>query len=172
MGELSTEARLVMYEKTGQLTLINNLECWTRIEKKEMERIEKVQGRMLKRLMGLPKSTSTWGILKETGTWTLEMRIMYHRMMLYQSLVNADSERLGREIIEAQQRTGNNGWTRETEKMARRLGIDIEATRTGTKGKWKQTVKERIEEELVNRTKIKEKEMKKLRHGGGFGKKV
>ena len=78
---------------------------------------------------------------------------MYYRMMLYQSLVNADPERLGREIIEAQQKTGNYGWPRETEKMARRLGIDVETTRTGTKGKWNQTVKERIEEELVNKNK-------------------
>ena len=123
LGELSTEARLIMYEKTGVPTLINNLECWTKIEEKEMERIEKLQGKMLKRLMGLPKSTPTWGILKETGMWTLEMRIRYHRMMLYQCLRNADRERLGREIVDTQRRTGSNGWTRETEKMARKMGI-------------------------------------------------
>ena len=88
-----------------------------------MERIEKLQGKMLKRLMGLPKSTPTWGILKETGMWTLEMRIRYHRMLLYQCLRNADMERLGREIVDTQRRTGSNGWTRETEKMARKMGI-------------------------------------------------
>ena len=47
----------------------------------------------------------------------------------------------------------------------------MEAIRTETKAKWKRTVKERIDEELVKRTKVKEKKMKKLRHGGGFGKK-
>lgn len=94
LGALSIETRLVMYEKTGLPKLINNLECWTKIEKKEMkenERKVKIQGQMLKRLMGLPKSTPTLGILKETGMWTLEMRIKYHRMMLYQFLVMADS---------------------------------------------------------------------------------
>ena len=55
--------------------------------------------------------------------------------------------------------------------MNGRLGIDMEAIRTETKAKWKRTVKERIDEELVKRTKVKEKKMKKLRHGGGFGKK-
>ena len=40
-------------------------------------------------------------------------------MMLYQSLVNADEELLGRELIEAHQRTGNNGWTEEIERIAK-----------------------------------------------------
>jgi len=51
------------------------LECWTRIGKKEMVKLEKLEGRMLKRLLQVPESTSTWGILKETGIWTLEIQI-------------------------------------------------------------------------------------------------
>ena len=41
----------------------------------------------------------------------------------------------------------------------------------GQKGKWKKTVKERIEKEFINETKIKEKEMNKLRREGVLGKK-
>ena len=35
-----------------------------------MERLEKLQGRMLKRFLKVPESTSTLGVLKETGIWT------------------------------------------------------------------------------------------------------
>ena len=58
--------------------------------------------------------------------WTLGMRIRYHQMMLYQCLRNADRERLRREIVDTQWRIGSNGWTRETEKMTRKMGIDFE----------------------------------------------
>ena len=71
LGMLSTDARLLRYERTAVPSLTNNLECWTKIGKKEMERLEKMQGRMLKRLLKVPESTSTWGVLKETGIWSL-----------------------------------------------------------------------------------------------------
>jgi len=40
-----------------------------------MVKPEKLQGRMLKRLFQVPESTSNWGILKETGIWTLKIQI-------------------------------------------------------------------------------------------------
>ena len=79
LGKLSTDARLVVYKRTAVPTLINNLECWTRIGRKDMERLERVQGKMLKRILKLPKTTPTWGIIKETGIWPMEMRVVYHR---------------------------------------------------------------------------------------------
>ena len=38
------------------------------------------------------------------------------------------------------------------------MGIDIEMTTTETKGKWKRTVKERIETELIKETGKKERD--------------
>ena len=84
-GMFSTDARLLIYERTAVPSITNNLECWTKIGKKDMERLEKIQGRMLKRLLKVPESTSTWGVLQETGIWSLEMRIVYQRLMLYQN---------------------------------------------------------------------------------------
>ena len=37
---------------------------------------------MLKRLLKVAESTSTWEVLKETGIWTLEMQIVYQKLML------------------------------------------------------------------------------------------
>ena len=41
LGMLSTDARLMIYERKAVPSLTNNLECWTKIGKKEMERLEK-----------------------------------------------------------------------------------------------------------------------------------
>ena len=61
LGMVSTDAQLLIYERTVVPMITNNLEYWTKIGKKEKQRLKKVQGRMLKRLMKVPESTSTWG---------------------------------------------------------------------------------------------------------------
>ena len=56
--------------------------------------------------------------------------------------------------------------------MTRRLGINMEATRTGTKAQWKKTMKKKktIKNQQKEQSK-KEKEMEQMRHRGGFGEK-
>ena len=43
-----------------------------RKEESESERLEKMQGRALTRICGLPASTPYWGILAELGVYPLE----------------------------------------------------------------------------------------------------
>ncbi len=44
LGKLSTEAGLIVIEKTVVPALIFNLECWTTIENKNVKRLEQIQG--------------------------------------------------------------------------------------------------------------------------------
>ena len=87
LGELSTDARLMLYERTAVPSITSNLECWEEIGKMKTERLGKLQGRMLKRLLKVPESSSTWGVLKESEIWTLEMQIVYERLTLYQIIL-------------------------------------------------------------------------------------
>ena len=168
LGKMSTEARILIYEKTGVPTLTFNLETWTKIERVEMERLEKVQGKILKHLLRLPKTTPTWGVLKETGIWSMEMQINYQRMMLYQNMITSDEGRLGRRLIEEQEEEDwNDGWMGETKRIARKIGIRLEEARKVTKSKWKKEIKSKITKELDRKSKEKEEEMKKLRHQKG-----
>ena len=164
LGMLSTDARLLIYERTAVPSLTNNLECWTKIGKKEMERLEKIQGRMLKRLLKVPESTSTWGVLKETGIWSVEMQIVYQRLMLYQNLLASDDERLGRRIIEAEEETVYAGWATETERIAGVIEIDIGEVHNLTKKAWKKKVKEKIKLALEKQSKRKEDSSKQIRY--------
>ena len=165
LGKMSTEARLIIYQRTAVPTITNNLECWTIINKQEMERLEKIQGRILKRLLWLPGTTPYWGVLKETGIWTIEMQVLYQRMMLYQCLVTADDERLGKKVIVAQEEDGCPGWASETKGLARRIGIGTETAKEKAKSTWRKEVKEKIEKELERQ--FRGKESKKLRHMDG-----
>ena len=45
----------------------------------EINEIEKIQGRALKRIFNLPISTSYIGLIMETGTWPANQRIQYSK---------------------------------------------------------------------------------------------
>lgn len=48
LGTMSTEARIMLYEKTAAPSLYYNLEVWNNINKQEWEELEKVQANILK----------------------------------------------------------------------------------------------------------------------------
>ena len=109
LGQLSTEAVITMYQRTVVPTLTYNLECWTKIEEKEIEQLEKIQDRVIKSALRLPPTTPYWGILKETGIWPVKKRIRYQRMMLAQILITSEDERLGKKILMEQRKRGKKG---------------------------------------------------------------
>ena len=115
IGELSTDARLLIYEKTAVPTILYNLEVWTQINQRTMERIERIQAKIIKRILELPESTPYWGLIKETGVWPMEQRIKYQRLMLYENMVKSGRKRLGGEIMINQREEGKEnywyGWS-------------------------------------------------------------
>ena len=65
----------------------------------EMNEIEKIQGRALKRKFNLPISTSYIGLIMETGTWPVNQRIQYRTMMLYHNTMKSDHKGVARKIL-------------------------------------------------------------------------
>ena len=72
LGKISTEARIILYEKTVVTKMICNLEFWTEIEDSMIKRLEKIQGKILKGILQLPESTPYWGIVKDIRVWPIK----------------------------------------------------------------------------------------------------
>ena len=70
------------------LALLYGLEAWGKTDKDEMNEIEKIQGRALKRIFNVPISTSYIGLIMETGTWPANQRIQYSIMI---SIIHLDN---------------------------------------------------------------------------------
>ena len=70
---------ILLRKERGELEL-NSL----KIEQKEMEELERIQGCVLKAILNLPVTTPYLGILKETGIWPIKNVIEYYRLMLFQ----------------------------------------------------------------------------------------
>ena len=73
----------MLYESIVIPAITYNLEVITNLSAKEMEEIERLQKIALTELFQLPGSAPYWGILNETGMWTLKCRIIYKRLMLH-----------------------------------------------------------------------------------------
>ena len=165
LGKFSTDAALVMYERTVVPTLTYNMECWTKISKEEFQQMEQIQGGILKRIFNLPVTTPYWGIVKEMGIWPMETRITYQRLMLYESMMKSDENRLGRKIIESQKETSLKvNWAKETQKLAWKFEIDLnKASEMSTEG-WKKMVKEKLKKRLESDWNESQANKRKTRH--------
>ena len=64
-GKFSSQVLLTIYEKTMVPVITYNLETWTDVRKKDMDKLEKIQAECVKSLWQLPVSTPYWWLLNE-----------------------------------------------------------------------------------------------------------
>ena len=81
VGKIEIRVNLKLYETCTMPALLHGLEAWRKIDKDEMNEIEKIQDRALKRIFNVPISTSYIGLIMETGTWPANQRIQYSIMI-------------------------------------------------------------------------------------------
>ena len=89
------------------------------ILKSEMQAIEKLQNQSLKKILQLPVTTPSTGLLMETGIWPSKRRIEYSTLMLIHSKINSNKERILQNIILEQRK---NGMTNTLYERAKEMG--------------------------------------------------
>ena len=106
--------------------LLYGLEAWGKIDKDEMNEIEKIQRRALKRIFNMPISTSYIGLIMETDTWPANQRIQYSIMMLYHNIMNSDHKRVARKIIAEQAKSNHkNTMISKVKQIAQEIRLKI-----------------------------------------------
>ena len=113
-------------------------------------------------------TTPYWGMLKELGVWPVREVIRYHRLMLYQSMMDSKDERLGKSIIVMQKESKRrDNWYGGTEEAAREVKVRLEWAKEMKKERWKKTIKEKICKKVIEDIKEKESSSRKMRHQKG-----
>ena len=69
VGSEYINMRIKLYESTIVPSILYNLEAWVGMSEKEIEELESIQGKILRKLLELMVSTSYKGILMEIGIW-------------------------------------------------------------------------------------------------------
>jgi hypothetical protein len=166
LGRMEIPAKLFIYEKVAVLSVFYNIEVWSNLRQQDYDKLEVIQGKMLKGLLGLPKSTPYWGILHELNILPVHLRLTYKKLMIYHMLMNSPESRIARKIVEAQEESDlDNCWFHDVKTEGERIGLVVEKSEVVDvpKSAWKKTVKNKIQNEFQSECKAKIGKMTKLR---------
>ena len=125
-----------------------------------------IQGKVLKGLFGLPKSTPYWGLLFELDVVPIMFLITYKRLMLYHSLINSDDRRVAKHVVRAQEQSGHEEcWFGNMKRESKEINLQIseDQVRGKLKSTWKKEVKEKINIAVEKKMGEKKAESKKMR---------
>ena len=166
IGGMEFSAKKLVYETVAVRMVFYNIEVWTNLRKKDQEKLETIQGKILKGIFGLPLSTPYWGILYELDILPIHLLLTYQKLMLYHSLINSDEERTAKQIVIQQETLKHQHcWYGNLNLEAECINIILDKNRLlgMKKSTWKKFVKKKIQEAFQKEFEEKKKSMKKLR---------
>ena len=164
VGKEEVRVKLKLFQTCLMPALLYGMEAWKTLSKAEIQNVEKIQGKALKRIFSLPITTPYIGLIIETGVWPAEQRINYSSLMLYHNIINSSKDRLVKQIIQEQRaQNHSNTFYDKVRTIAEELNLKLEKAVIMKKSDWKRTIKdkiqnqiqERIEKEMKNKTKLR-----------------
>ena len=115
--------------------LINNSETWAYMTEKAVEVLDSLQNQFLRSLLATPKGSPTPALLWETGTWTMENRILKRKLLFVHHLVNLTEDSLAYQCAMVQDKLSLPGLISETKDIIKEMELpDIQSV---TKLQWK-----------------------------------
>ena len=166
IGEMEMEAKIIIFEHVIKTSLLYNIEAWSNIRKSDYEKLEVLQGRILKGIFGLPQSTPYWGILFEFEILPARLEIWYRKLMLYHGIINSDDDRIAKQIFIEQEDTGQEKcWFSELKEIGLEIGMEVGRERASLtmKSEWKKEAKSKIRKIADEIEQEKIKTMPKMR---------
>ena len=139
-------AGLELWEAAVIPKLMYNSDVWTDINKVTVDKLEKLQNEFLRALLSTPKSTPTPSLCWETGTCTMENRILQNKLLFYHHLLNLGEDALAHQVAIIQQKYGYPGLISECVKIADKLNLPDITNGQYSKLQWKRLVKEKIQQ--------------------------
>ena len=166
IGHMEFIAKRFVYENIAVRSLFHNIEAWSNLRQGDVDRLEVIQGKVLKGLFGLPKSTPYWGVLHELDLLPISLLLLYKKLMLYHNLINSDDERIAKKVIQQQEKLKHDKcWFGNVKEEAEEIGIELkeEKVKGVTKSSWKKEVKTRIRTIFEDKLKKRKEMSTKLR---------
>ena len=161
VGPLFLCTRLFLYEACIVQSMMHLLETWcTMMKTVELAKLERLQGKILCNLLQLPKTTPYWGILHETGIWSVKWRLAYRAIMLLHNILECDETRLAYEVVKQQiSEEYDESFAIYVLQLAAELGIEDLSVlpKSSVKKAVKEGIKKKMEEEITNEVKSKTK---------------
>ena len=166
IGRMEFTAKKLVYEGLSVPAVFYNIEVWSNLRKKDKEKLESIQGKIIKGTYGLPKSTPYWGVLYELDILPINLLLTYKKLMIYHKLINSRKERIARKIVMEQEALGlENCWYGNARTEAEEIGVELKKEKVlgMKKSRWKKEVKGKVRKAFQDQFEKKKETMTKLR---------
>ena len=172
VGNMALQVRIQIFTSTVIPTIYDNVETWSVVSTKEVERLEKMQRDILTSIMEIPQCTPYLGLLAEFGIWPAEQLIHYKRIMLLHQILTSEDTRFLKTVIEDQVRdTWKGCWIEQTREICEKYNLGIQLVGILKKGYLKRILKKRINRRLELKLVSESKSKTKMRFCGDFKRK-
>ena len=105
---------ILLYNSIVKSILLYAGETWTNITKTQCNKLEQIQAKTLKTILGLEKSTPNIGLLNELGILPIEFQLKKMRLMFLHKISSLPNSRLVKQVFNEQRRIGfPNCWWEE-----------------------------------------------------------
>ena len=129
------------YEGIVMAKLLYNCETWTNLTSGNLQELEKIQNNAIKRLLRIPFSTPSMGLLHELKLPTVKARIAIKKLMYFHKLLK-NKESLAYLVLKEQENLPSNNFLKEIKEMLENYNItnNTDEIESMTKRSWKNIV--------------------------------
>ena len=118
-----------------------NSETWT-LNNTELQTMEKIHNKSLKRMLRLPQGTPSFGLRAELGILSVESIIHRRKLMFLHRLLSQPDDNITRQVMMQQFHLPGETWLNNTLALCRKLGLteDLETIKNTSKSAWKMMI--------------------------------
>ena len=167
LGVYSVQSLLLIYRTVFLSALLYNSQTWANLTKNNMENLQCVQLRFLKRILEVPLSTPNTMIYLELGVLPIEAEIDVRKLGFLHHILNLDfSDPVSRLFEEQRSLPEEPNWANEISKIMEKYGIemDVGSIRDMSKDSWKKRIKQAVRGWWFDHLKTESMQKKKCSH--------
>ena len=135
-GGISTG--LEIWEMAVTPYLLNNCDTWNNLPLKAIEMLDNLQNDFLRSLLATPRTCPTPSLMWETGTMTMENRIIKKKLLFYHHLLHLPQGSLAWQICQVQTKLALPGLVQECKELLKNM--ELPNVEHCSQLQWKQAV--------------------------------
>ena len=159
------ETTLLLYQSVFLSSVLFNSQSWSRLSKKEVDKLKGCQISFLKRVMQAPKSTPNSITLCELGILPIEFEISSRKLMFLHHILNLDpTDPVKLVYYEQLKYEFEENWANEVKKIREYINLpsDDDSIRELSKSSWKNKVDIKIKETAIKKLNAECERLKRV----------
>ena len=152
LGQYAIESSMLLYKTVFVKTILFNCGAWCNLTKQNIESLQVLQMKYLKRILHSPKSTPNIAVLMELGVKPIETEIHIRQLNFLHQILCLDENDPVRRVYEQSKRFEfEKTWFREVKALIQKYDLeDVEENiKEIEKEQWKKQVNERVEATVI-----------------------